>query len=73
MYIYAFFGRHADLLHFIAQKESKCLELRYQLAVHEAELLQCTSIFIHIAWGCALIQILLHSEKEMGTDCESRL
>lgn len=30
--------RHADLLHFIAQKESKCLELRSQLAVHEEEL-----------------------------------
>ncbi|TFK38095.1 hypothetical protein BDQ12DRAFT_683966 [Crucibulum laeve] len=32
--------KHADLLHFIAQKESKCLELRSQLAVHESELLQ---------------------------------
>ncbi|PPQ83769.1 hypothetical protein CVT25_000118 [Psilocybe cyanescens] len=32
--------KHAELLHFIAQKESKCLELRSQLAVHEAELLQ---------------------------------
>ncbi|KII91127.1 hypothetical protein PLICRDRAFT_495976 [Plicaturopsis crispa FD-325 SS-3] len=32
--------KHADLLHFIAQKESKCLELRSQLEVHEAELLQ---------------------------------
>ncbi|KAF9559426.1 hypothetical protein CPC08DRAFT_763303 [Agrocybe pediades] len=31
--------KHAELLHFIAQKESKCLELRSQLAVHEAELL----------------------------------
>ncbi|KAA1473071.1 hypothetical protein DENSPDRAFT_839495 [Dentipellis sp. KUC8613] len=31
--------KHADLLHFIAQKESKCLELRAQLAAHEAELL----------------------------------
>ncbi|KAI5118603.1 hypothetical protein M0805_004178 [Coniferiporia weirii] len=31
--------RHADLLRFIAQKESKCLELRSQLATHEAELL----------------------------------
>ncbi|EDR06988.1 uncharacterized protein LACBIDRAFT_328400 [Laccaria bicolor S238N-H82] len=31
---------HAELLHFIAQKESKCLELRSQLAVHEEELLQ---------------------------------
>lgn len=30
--------RHADLLHFIAQKERKCLELRDQLAVHEKEL-----------------------------------
>ncbi|KIK91942.1 hypothetical protein PAXRUDRAFT_148374, partial [Paxillus rubicundulus Ve08.2h10] len=29
---------HADLLHFIAQKERKCLELRDQLAVHEREL-----------------------------------
>ncbi|KIJ15321.1 hypothetical protein PAXINDRAFT_169119, partial [Paxillus involutus ATCC 200175] len=29
---------HADLLHFIAQKERKCLELRDQLAVHEMEL-----------------------------------
>ncbi|KAH9835154.1 uncharacterized protein C8Q71DRAFT_709872 [Rhodofomes roseus] len=32
--------KHADLLQFIAQKESKCLELRSQLAVHEAELAQ---------------------------------
>ncbi|EMD34854.1 hypothetical protein CERSUDRAFT_117057 [Gelatoporia subvermispora B] len=32
--------KHADLLRFIAQKESKCLELRTQLAMHEAELLQ---------------------------------
>ncbi|PFH45387.1 hypothetical protein AMATHDRAFT_9357 [Amanita thiersii Skay4041] len=32
--------KHADLLRFIAQKESKCLELRSQLSVHEAELLQ---------------------------------
>ncbi|CAK5272140.1 unnamed protein product [Mycena citricolor] len=32
--------KHADLLHFIAQKESKCLEMRSQLSVHEAELLQ---------------------------------
>lgn len=32
--------KHAELLHFIAQKESKCLELRSQLAVHEEELLQ---------------------------------
>lgn len=31
--------RHADLLRFIAQKESKCLELRSQLATEEAELL----------------------------------
>ncbi|KAH8116152.1 hypothetical protein DFH11DRAFT_1542917 [Phellopilus nigrolimitatus] len=31
--------RHADLLRFIAQKESKCLELRSQLAAQEAELL----------------------------------
>ncbi|KZV84707.1 hypothetical protein EXIGLDRAFT_753671 [Exidia glandulosa HHB12029] len=31
--------RHADLLRFIAQKESKCLELRQQLAQHEADLL----------------------------------
>lgn len=30
---------HADLLRFIAQKESKCLELRQQLAQHEADLL----------------------------------
>ncbi|CCM02506.1 uncharacterized protein FIBRA_04608 [Fibroporia radiculosa] len=30
--------KHADLLQFIAQKESKCLELRSQLAIHEAEL-----------------------------------
>ncbi|KAH7924698.1 hypothetical protein BV22DRAFT_1129599 [Leucogyrophana mollusca] len=32
--------KHADLLQFIAQKEAKCLELRSQLAVHEAELSQ---------------------------------
>ncbi|KAL1758472.1 hypothetical protein FB107DRAFT_258495, partial [Schizophyllum commune] len=32
--------KHAELLHFIAQKESKCLELRSQLQIHEAELLQ---------------------------------
>jgi len=31
--------KHADLLRFIAQKESKCMELRSQLAAHEAELL----------------------------------
>ncbi|KAH8998122.1 hypothetical protein EDB92DRAFT_1941794 [Lactarius akahatsu] len=31
--------RHADLLQFIAQKESKCLELRSQLAAHESELI----------------------------------
>ncbi|KAG9311603.1 hypothetical protein JVU11DRAFT_7812 [Chiua virens] len=30
--------KHADLLHFIAQKERKCLELRDQLAAHETEL-----------------------------------
>jgi len=30
--------KHADLLQFIAQKEAKCLELRSQLATHEAEL-----------------------------------
>lgn len=32
--------KHADLLQFIAQKESKCLELRSQLAAHEEELSQ---------------------------------
>ncbi|KAG8755161.1 hypothetical protein FRC12_010966 [Ceratobasidium sp. 428] len=32
--------KHKDLLHFIAQKESKCVELRAQLATHEADLLQ---------------------------------
>ncbi|KAG6831474.1 hypothetical protein H0H92_010383 [Tricholoma furcatifolium] len=32
--------KHSELLHFIAQKESKCLELRSQLAANEAELLQ---------------------------------
>ncbi|TFK21747.1 hypothetical protein FA15DRAFT_758526 [Coprinopsis marcescibilis] len=32
--------KHAELLHFIAQKEAKCLELRSQLAGHEEELLQ---------------------------------
>ncbi|KAL5521735.1 hypothetical protein ACEPAF_2483 [Sanghuangporus sanghuang] len=31
--------KHADLLRFIAQKESRCLELRSQLATEEAELL----------------------------------
>ncbi|KAH0834931.1 hypothetical protein J3R83DRAFT_10617 [Lanmaoa asiatica] len=30
--------KHADLLHFIAQKERKCLELRDQLAAHEKDL-----------------------------------
>jgi hypothetical protein len=30
--------RHADLLHFIAQKEARCLELRTQLIQHEADL-----------------------------------
>ena len=35
-----FHNRHADLLQFIAQKESKCLELRSQLAIHESELLE---------------------------------
>ena len=33
-------SRHADLLQFIAQKVSKCLELRQQLAIQEAELTQ---------------------------------
>ncbi|KAG5653575.1 hypothetical protein H0H81_012264 [Sphagnurus paluster] len=32
--------KHSELLHYIAQKEAKCLELRSQLATHEAELLQ---------------------------------
>ncbi|KAF8229793.1 hypothetical protein L208DRAFT_149624 [Tricholoma matsutake] len=32
--------KHSELLHFIAQKESKCLELRSQLSMHEAELLE---------------------------------
>ncbi|KAJ8509094.1 hypothetical protein ONZ45_g8711 [Pleurotus djamor] len=32
--------KHSELLHVIAQKESVCLELRSQLATHEAELLQ---------------------------------
>jgi hypothetical protein len=32
--------RHKDLLHFIAQKEAKCVELRAQLVAHEADLLQ---------------------------------
>ncbi|KAG6875014.1 hypothetical protein C0992_005556 [Termitomyces sp. T32_za158] len=32
--------KHSDLLHFIAQKESKCLELRSQLANLEAEIVQ---------------------------------
>ncbi|KAH9968204.1 hypothetical protein BC827DRAFT_1263914 [Russula dissimulans] len=32
--------RHADLLQCIAQKESKCLELRSQLTIHESELLE---------------------------------
>ena len=35
-----FHNRYADLLQFIAQKESKCLELRTQLAIHESELLE---------------------------------
>ncbi|EIN08826.1 hypothetical protein PUNSTDRAFT_120390 [Punctularia strigosozonata HHB-11173 SS5] len=30
--------KHADLLSFIAQKEARCMELRTQLATHEAEL-----------------------------------
>lgn len=37
-YAHTTYSRHADLLQFIAQKESKCLELRSQLAVHESEL-----------------------------------
>jgi hypothetical protein len=36
----SFHNRYADLLQFIAQKESKCLELRSQLAIHESELLE---------------------------------
>ena len=35
-----FHNRYADLLQFIAQKESKCLELRSQLTIHESELLE---------------------------------
>lgn len=38
MNAHATLARHADLLQFIAQKESKCLELRSQLATQEAEL-----------------------------------
>ncbi|KAG6889663.1 hypothetical protein C0995_015779 [Termitomyces sp. Mi166 len=38
-------ARHSDLLHFIAQKESKCLELRSQLATLEAEILQRMYIY----------------------------
>lgn len=56
-------SRHAELLHFIAQKESKCLELRSQLAMHEAELLQrmCN-------WNAFWLYNLIHrhSEKKMG-------
>jgi hypothetical protein len=38
---YVFFHiRYADLLQLIAQKESKCLELRSHLAIHESELLE---------------------------------
>ncbi|PCH44973.1 hypothetical protein WOLCODRAFT_139355 [Wolfiporia cocos MD-104 SS10] len=40
--------KHADLLHFIAQKESKCLELRTQLAAHEEELAQLKRKWEHI-------------------------
>ena len=36
----SFHNRYADLLQFIAQKESKCLELRSHLAIHESELLE---------------------------------
>ncbi|KAG6907959.1 hypothetical protein DXG01_006747 [Tephrocybe rancida] len=32
--------KHSELLHFIAQKEARCLELRSQLAANEAELVQ---------------------------------
>ena len=60
--------RHADLLQFIAQKESKCLELRSQLATHEAELLQCGTTAIPLIL-IALI-MLLTSEAEMGTNSQ---
>lgn len=36
----SFHNRYADLLQFIAQKESKCLELRSELAIHDSELLE---------------------------------
>jgi hypothetical protein len=45
VYENVFSTRHADLLRFIAQKESKCLELRSQLALHEAELAQRAHAF----------------------------
>ncbi|CAE6417374.1 unnamed protein product [Rhizoctonia solani] len=38
--VLTFAEKHKDLLHFIAQKEAKCVELRAQLATHEADLLQ---------------------------------
>lgn len=38
MRILSVYIRHADLLHLIAQKQRKCLELRDQLAAHENEL-----------------------------------
>jgi hypothetical protein len=43
-------NRHADLLHFIAQKESKCLDLRTQLAQHEADLLALKRTWERIVW-----------------------
>lgn len=67
--IHAF--RHADLLQFIAQKESKCLELRSQLATHEAELLQCTMTSISLI--SMVLTISFTSEAKMGTNSQPGL
>ena len=56
--------RHADLLHFIAQKERKCLELREQLAVHENELVDC-EYFIMLA-AVVDTHSSANSEAQMG-------
>ncbi|THV05361.1 hypothetical protein K435DRAFT_961129 [Dendrothele bispora CBS 962.96] len=58
--------KHAELLQFIAQKESKCLELRTQLATHEAELLELKK-----KWGRIVSRGLERSQSEFSSDSQS--
>lgn len=67
--------RHADLLHFIAQKERKCLELRDQLAAHEKELAEReSSSKRHSRSRCNISPMhSSSSQTHMGTHRQPRL